>query len=295
MIFTCIVSGFIWSVVGLALFRIGNPVLDNPNVKEMYRVSALSKDPNFFAAILIGWIQLAFFWVIKKDGRDRVFCAVALLTMLLAFILTYSRGAYVAFFILSCMNIFFFFRFRQKLRTTVEFKRITLISGSFVALVVVAVMVFSNIVDRVMSINPDDKLGSGRGYIWMDAVKVIKKNPLGVGLNNYSVYTAKNWKEYTKPGSQVHNVFLHITAETGIFGFIAYMVFLGTVFFKIRFARYMQDPDLMHWYIGAFISIIGILGCSLFISNIYRENVFVAIALFLAVFKLYRQPPETRT
>ena len=95
IVFTCIISGFVWSAVGLSLFFIENSSFIKGNVNTMYRVGSLSGDSNYFASVLICLIQLSFFWLIRKGGKGKLFSLVAFFTMGFALVFTFSRGVYI--------------------------------------------------------------------------------------------------------------------------------------------------------------------------------------------------------
>lgn len=289
IIFSCIVSGFVWAGVGLVLFFTGNQTLETDDIRQIYRLSALSKDANFFASILIAWIQLAFFWFIRKDEKNKIVVFVALISMIAAFIFTYSRGGLLALFVVAIINGLYFTILKIKFAQIVNFKKVKSFAILMGVIGIIGIAAVGSLRDRIISIKGDEKLGAGRGYIWIEAIDVIKRNPLGVGLNNYQEYTIKHKIRYKTAGSSVHNVFLHVTAETGIPGLFAYLFFLGTILFKVRHAGNFKNKELYHWFMGSFAAIIGILTCSMFISNIYRENLFVAVAIFLAIFSLHRK------
>lgn len=289
IIFSCILTGFAWSVIGLVLFLTGNQTLEADDIKKIYRLSALSKDANFFASTLIFWMQLSFFWFLRKDGQNKIFGFVALFTMVMAFPFTYSRGAFLALSVVIALNFFYFFFLKSKMSESIDFRKLKIFLVCAMIIMCGGFTLIGSLRDRVVSIKTDEKLGAGRGYIWMDAMNVIKENPLGVGLNNYKTYTLKYRHKYETAGSSVHNAFLHVTAETGILGFLSYILFIGTILIKIRHVLKIEDVELFHWYLGSFAAIIGILVCSIFISNIYRENFFIAIAIFLSIYNVHRK------
>ena len=289
LIFSCIVSGFIWALVGLVGFKTGNTTLTDIDIRQIYRLKSLAVDSNFFAMTLIGFIQLSLFWFFKKNNKDKFFGFLAFITMLTALIFTYSRGGYLAFVTIVFLNLFFFMIFRKQYFSLLDYKMIKLLSASCIIMFIVFLLAFNSIGQRLISVKTQERLGSGRIDVWKDTIKVIKKNPLGVGLNNIKLHTRKYWREYKTAGSGVHNTFLQMMAETGIVGFLFYIFFLGTIFLKIRHSKFMKDKDIFYWFTGIFISINGLIVCSLFLSNGYKEVFFIMIALYLGTFKLYHK------
>ncbi|MCA9406758.1 MAG: O-antigen ligase family protein, partial [Candidatus Omnitrophica bacterium] len=85
---------------------------------------------------------------------------------------------------------------------------------------------------------------TGRVELWRQAWEVIKKRPLfGVGLNAYTKaaaqYTEINWDGYP------HNSFLQIWAETGFFGFAAFLWILVRLF-KTTYHVIIHIQDEFH-------------------------------------------------
>ncbi|HVN95177.1 MAG TPA: O-antigen ligase family protein, partial [Syntrophorhabdaceae bacterium] len=120
--------------------------------------------------------------------------------------------------------------------------------------------------------------------------KVIRDNPLtGVGLNNYWLYTLQDRNHYQSPGSAVHNVYLNILAETGVVVFSIYLIFLGTIFVRFKRIVRVSDGNIRHWLFASFAAIATQLVCALFISNVYNEPFYLAVAIFLSLFNLHRQ------
>ena len=89
---------------------------------------------------------------------------------------------------------------------------------------------------RVSSIinNADDQSSTIRLRFYKQAISYISTNPfLGCGIGNWRIMAVKmdseNMFSYVVPGF-VHNDLLEIFAETGIFGFLAYLSFFFFIF-----------------------------------------------------------------
>lgn len=287
-IFTCILSGFVWSAVGLCMFFVVNISIQATDIRQIYRLAGLAKDANFFASVLIGWIQLAFFWILRKKGRYKIIGAFALLTMCTAFIFTYSRGGYLSLVVISLINITLFVRYRKKCLNVIDLKKLLAVAVVFICIFIGSLTMVGSVLERTMSFKTD-KSGAGRLYVWTDAIMVTIRNPMGVGLNNYEIYTKKHARDYKAAGSSVHNVFLQIMAETGIVGIVSYMVFVATIILKFKYIKVIRDEQLSFWLTGTLVSYIGIMISSMFITNVYYEHVFLAIALIMGSFQIFKQ------
>jgi len=92
---------------------------------------------------------------------------------------------------------------------------------------------------EMMHFRMDDSFGSGRGFIWRNAVEVIPYNPIfgtgpdtfyyalgGFGGERQTLAAELHGEVYDK----AHNVFLQIAVCMGIPALVAYLIFLGGVF-----------------------------------------------------------------
>ena len=92
---------------------------------------------------------------------------------------------------------------------------------------------------EMMHFRMSDSFGSGRGFIWRNAMEVIPYNPIfgtgpdtfyyalgGFGSERQTIALALHREVYDK----AHNVFLQIAVCMGIPALLAYLIFLGGVF-----------------------------------------------------------------
>ena len=97
----------------------------------------------------------------------------------------------------------------------------------------------ATISNRITTINTTDTSASQRLRYYGHSIEQVKNNPiLGVGLGNWKIksidYDHLNMNGYTVP-YHVHNDFLEIAAELGLFGFLLYFsifLIIGIFFFK---------------------------------------------------------------
>jgi putative inorganic carbon (hco3(-)) transporter len=132
---------------------------------------------------------------------------------------------------------------------------------------------------------------------WQAAINITESNPFtGVGLGNYEIiyddYRLLNWKE---PLGHAHNYYLNILAETGIIGFLIYIIFWIIIFVVTWQSRY--HPDSFSRSIA-----IGLLGAWTYIAihsifdNLYVNNLFLHIGLLLSILAiLHHQVSQTIT
>ena len=108
---------------------------------------------------------------------------------------------------------------------------------------------------------------SGRGVLWKASIDIIRKFPFGIGLNNYSRIAHEHnvyWSGYP------HNCYLQLTAEMGFIGFFAfvwtYFVLFKNAIFQLRF---MKDDFLIIVLLGSLTGLFGFLAHSFVDTNFY--------------------------
>jgi O-antigen ligase len=138
-----------------------------------------------------------------------------------ALVFTLSRGAWIAF-VVSVSLLYFGAWRRRKLPTTVP-----VITGT---VVLVSLLAFQSAISDRLSSAAARETANVRWFLMDVAVRMIEDNPvLGVGVNNYNL---EMWQYMNRVPFQgiwiysVHNKYLLIWAETGIFGILAFVWFL---------------------------------------------------------------------
>jgi tetratricopeptide (TPR) repeat protein len=79
--------------------------------------------------------------------------------------------------------------------------------------------------------------GTGRKEFWIAAINGFKSSPiLGVGIGNWKIISKRNLEKTRKDSNhfyarRVHNDFLQVLSEIGIFGFIIFLGLFGLVYY----------------------------------------------------------------
>ena len=215
---------------------------------------------NFLAAYLNTVIPAALIMaIIGRKRRDKWIFGAITLILFFTLLLTKSRGAWmggVAAFSILCAGLFF--RVKDKIKLRRENLLPAIITGITMVILVLAIGVqiaseiyvnrngytlrkwmgdfLNSTTNRAVS---TFYIGKGsamhRRIIWIPTLLMIKNNPLtGVGKNNFQImyptYTPEKYKEalhfLTHRGNKVHNEYLQVFAEIGIFGLAAFLWFL---------------------------------------------------------------------
>jgi O-antigen ligase len=131
-----------------------------------------------------------------------------------------------------------------------------------------------------------DAVGSSdqRWELLMRSIIVTARNPWGIGIGNFPIVGIRNL--------QSHNAFTQVSAEIGILGLIAYLVFIISPYRKLSaIERALFDAADHSWFyylaIGLQASIVGYLVSSFFASVAYNWFVYYLIAYAVAFRRIY--------
>jgi len=160
---------------------------------------------------------------------------VLLIILITALFLTFSRGAYLAFiFSLLLVLIISFYKKDKEM----QLKSSKVLFTSFLIFITLF-LTYPNLFQvRILgNLRLENKSNTERIDGLKDAQKIIRNNFFfGVGMGNYTLALKEelypNEKSYFY--QPVHNVFVLILAEIGIFGFIAFLYLMFIVIQKIQ-------------------------------------------------------------
>lgn len=154
--------------------------------------------------------------------------------MAMSLLLSYTRTAWIAFFIALIVFLLF--------------SRSTTNNLVLIISIVILGSLSSAIIYNGLYIDMNKKRAVGMNsfewrykYAWPAAIKSFQAKPIfGHGLGN-------NWKAnltYAKLNNSSHNDYLVILVETGIVGFISYILFLISLFYRsLRAIKYSNNND----------------------------------------------------
>ncbi|QQR77406.1 MAG: O-antigen ligase family protein [Candidatus Moraniibacteriota bacterium] len=198
------------------------------------RASAFFPDPHiasFFWGMTIPLsLMLAF---CTTQPKTRITFSVASFIILLADILTFSRGGYLALLITALFALGILF-------SELIHKHILAFSISGLLLVLIAATPNPLSSRLISTFDLSDHSTSGRIAIWSEAIHIIEQHPfVGVGLGNYS-NTVLPSATYREP-RYAHNTLLDIAAETGILSAILFFLLLSITLTR-SLTKYRNNP-----------------------------------------------------
>ncbi len=200
-----------------------------------------------------------------------------LITMLLAELLTFSRGGYLG--LIAGIGTVIILSWRY-----ISFhKKIIL---GFFAGIFVLFMLFGNqsIVNRFLSsFNPGEGSNTERMKNWSQGWEVFGDNVLtGVGIGNYSAYLYPT-ADYRTP-IYAHNLYLDIGAEMGIFALIIWLALIAiTIYQLFRLSRSAGDNFTRSIPLGLIGSLVWFSVHGFFDTPIYSPTI---LAIFIIILSL---------
>jgi O-antigen ligase len=222
---TIFYSGVLTSALALILYYSGLKSSDG----RLLDLDGLS--PNYIAMFLTPVLVLGIFHSFKSKS---LIDYLSVMIILLALILTHSRGVIVGLAGGLIMGIFYYFK-KIKLKFAPAILALML-AGFFIGGYLVFKPDWSDHARKATSSNV-------RYYIWSTSLEIAKERPiLGVGLGNFQNYfgektsTWVNYPEFITPEAlTAHDIFLHIFVVMGLIGFLVFIYFLyGSKFYSFH-------------------------------------------------------------
>jgi O-antigen ligase len=233
------------SVIGHSIIISGLEARIDSDMRVGGTIGSPINAAGFYSLVLVPILSITFIRVHK------LYKGIAIITFILGFIslfLTYSRGGWIAFLISSGL---FFLIIRKRFRFS------SIIPLSIALLSVVLVFPF---IDMILTRLSDLETMSARMTFIKIAYRMISDNPfMGVGANNFALeinryVTSKYVGDFLYV---VHNRYLLVLAETGIFGLFTFLWFLFSTIRRGWQTWKIQHDDLSPLALAFFLSIIG--------------------------------------
>jgi O-antigen ligase len=253
-------------------------LLVNIDGQTLLRVSAFFPDPHMAAFYFGMAFPIAVVLVFTSSStRRRFWYGLAAGTILVADVLTFSRGGYVG--LASGFLLWLIINYDHLLRS--GHTRVTLPALFTTAFLVIILL--SPVKERMISaLSLDDGSNSGRIEIYREAIGKIIAQPFGYGLGNYSL-AVKPTAGYREP-IYAHNLYLDIATESGIVS--ATCIFIALVAAIVRLSR--SKTLLLS---AGSISLAIFFGHSIFETPLYSVHV---LPVFLLLFSFSQMTMERK-
>jgi len=231
MVMALLVGGAVVSLDGLFQYVVGQDLIRGrtPVVSfdGLVRISGCFKNPNQLVIYLCFLIPLACA-LLRYSRYKRILFVSALLFMSAALILTFSRTGLLALM----GSTLFLLTMKRDIKAGVA---LCVVLGCGVLLLPQEVLGWLMSLDSWKELLVD----SSRALHHQTAWNMIHHSPwLGIGLNSFDVsYAAFKLPEDPTTRWSAHQAYLQLTAETGILGFLSFLLIL-IVAFRLNFKHY---------------------------------------------------------
>lgn len=272
-------------LVGVEVDKAWLDVENNPGITT--RVYSVFNNPNILAEYLVMIIPLSvsLFWFSKKLSKKIIFLGTTLI-MVLALVLTSSRGGWIGF----AFSALVFILLIEK-RLLLSLIPITL-GGLF--------LLPDTIINRILSIgNLADSSNAYRITMWEITLDIIKDHWLaGVGFGHLPFKQTFETYIRTMPTFHAHNTYLETAAEMGIPGLVAFLLFLFVLFkYSIKELIRQDDRYIRVMAAGALSGLAGVLFHGLVENILYLPRIiftfWIMVSLVLTLFRIREQQDET--
>lgn len=224
------------------------------------RLTATFLDPNFMGAYLSIGALITLERFIKTKSKILL---AALIAMIVATILTFSRSAYLM--LASEFLVYGLFRLKKLV--------VILLVG-----VVVLYLVFPGFSARIQGGLNVDRSASERIISWQNGLQIFRDNPLlGVGFNNLRFYSEKKnlFRVFSDNGGHsgagVDSSLLFVLVTTGIVGLVTFLAW-WIYMFKVTLPK--KEPLLIMSCIS-----LGLLIDSQFINSLFYPPIMLLVYL----------------
>lgn len=243
------------------------------------RIFATFISPNIFASYIVMTLFVIPGSFISYGRREKIICLFCISVMMLALILTKSFGGILTFtaaFIVFIFLVIFYLLpnlgFRKELLKRIGLGLALVLAGF---ILVSGLFMRQRVTELLSPQNVNNSLKQ-RLYYWQASLRMTQEHPIaGVGWRKFGLW----YRTYKAPEANIshyaHNVYLQMLAETGILGFLSFLMLI-VLFFK-RAAALIKEPGPEQGFkIGLFCA-----GLAFLTHNFFELSFYFGQASFL--------------
>ncbi len=232
--------------------------------------------PNTLAFVLLTWLPAQFygFHYLAKNRVGKILWAFGCVVNVAAFVLTFSRSAYLAAIVSLLVCAVYlgweFVKAPSSLETKLSIKR-TLLGAVLIALGLLLATGMNLLHQKLQPANlaaqipltetvasrfqessvSSQQSGNERVQFWLGSLSLIKENPLvGVGSGGFAYQYPRYQQELLATAPHPHNLFLKVATENGLPLAILLAVFLGYCFgcgFFVVVKKSVTESSPLKW------------------------------------------------
>jgi len=270
---------------------VGGSIILQTDSERWLRAYGSLPHPNILAGFLvIGLLFLIYLALVAEKRSSRVFVLASLLMITPGLFFTFSRSAWVALIVVFGFLSVWLFR-QDKIWQKTFFKMVFLLMLIFIVL---GINLWQPVLTRIQG-EQDLEVASIylRVAFTKQAFELIKDNPiLGQGIGNYTLAVFQkinaSWPGYYY--QPVHNIYLLVLAELGIFGALIFGLILIILIWNLlkKNEAVVTSPHLLSSFrlekIIVFLCLLSILIISLF--DHYFFSLYFGLLIFWLILAL---------
>lgn len=250
--------------------------------RTFFRAQGTFDHPNTLGSFLVTFLSFFLIQIFnsnQSENKRHLFLGSFLIGVL-GLIFSASRASWGVFLVITGL-IMLFLKHQGKLKVAPLMKR-----WSTWILLLVVIFLPLLILPRLEHLYTSLAEYGGvfyRTYLLEKAWLLAQESPLGIGLATFPAVLIQKFGFYTWP-APVHNLWLEILVETGIFSLVAILLFL--IFIYKRFfleLKNLRDRSEFFLKTGAFFASLGFLGAAQFYPFFWSSNIFEYLWLFLGI------------
>ncbi len=270
--------GVVLSYLALGMYMRGEMTVEGYRVGEV--IGGMFENPNEMSMHLIMMLPIAIALGLGTKSRMMkvVYFATGII-MLSANFITFSRGGFLG--LIGSMGVMAWKLGRKN--------RLNVTIVGIIATGLTLLLAPGNFGIRVLSIFIPglDAVGSSdqRRELLERSIIVTLRNPWGIGIGNFPIVGIRNLVS--------HNAYTQVSAELGLLGLAAYLVFMISPYRKLgAIERTLFAKDDHGWFyylaVGLQASIVAYMISSFFASVAYNWFIYYLIAYAVAFRRVYR-------
>lgn len=251
-----------------------------------WRIFSVYVNPNALAAMLLIGFFLALGLLVTRKGLESLAAGVGALAMVLALLLTQSKGALLCLVVGGIVFAVLALVWARAERKAV-LMRVGSVLGACVLLVVVMQLqakaaasggALSHVTNAAAT---SEQSGTYRLYLWKSALALTKENPAGYGLGTFRYFSSK--PGLTSQTHLAHESYLQLMAEASPIALVLLIAIAGLWFFQmLRGARALpSEQNLLRAAVIAAVVAIG--AHNLIDSDFYYYGIGLTTFMLLGV------------
>lgn len=259
------------------------------------RLSGPINEPNMWGQVIVLALPFVIFGFLRSNLSGKIIYASIFALFSFELLNTYSRGGYLAFFLILFLIMFFF--------TKINLFFIGTVVGILILALPFVPPAYAERFETLSLITANPGTGiyqegsfRGRTSELIAGWEMFKDYPiLGIGAANYAI----NYQKYAQivgietrtEQREAHSLYVEIMAETGILGILTFLGFLFALFrglsnikLSLRRTRYFAEAST---YISAIqVSLISYLFASIFLHGAFLRYFWILSALAIALIQI---------